>query len=535
MKVTLITPTPPDLSAFGVRSLSAYLRSKGVDTNVIFLPGSIGHLKEGNQFTYRSPAHVVDRIVDICKGSDVIGVSFMTSYFDRALQVTGDIKKTLPDIPLIWGGIHPSNKPEEALEYADMVCLGEGEEALLDVVTRISAGKEVAGSPGVWVKRDGSIIKSPLRNLIPSLDKIPHFDFSNSGHYVFDKKSGAIEVLDDELLKVHLPILPHFDDRYVKAFRTMTDRGCPHRCSYCNVSNIKEMYKSDESPYFRARSVESAVEELVQIKKRFPFVEAIQFFDDTFFARPLKNLEAFAKLYKEKVGLPFYCQASPNTLSEAKLAALIEAGLVYVEMGVQTGSDKIKKLYRRTESNEKIVEMTKVIARWVDKGALLSPDYHVIIDNPWETDDDTMDTVRLLYQIPKPYGLCISSLVFFPLTELYNKAVEEKVVENEMNEIYRKPFYLPPRRTYANFLIYLFTFQRFPKFLIGFLMNDRIVKRLSGMKLGFLLGIFYSIGETARLAAKGITALRRGDFWRITGYLRGVLLRDPLVAMGRKK
>lgn len=534
MKVTFITPTPPDLSAFGVRSLSAYLRAKGVETSLIFLPGSIGLLKEGGEFAYHYPEHVLDHIVDICKGSDIIGVSFMTNYFDRALQVTGNIKKALPDTPLIWGGIHPSSKPEEALEYADMVCLGEGEEALFDVVTRLAGGKDVAGAAGVWVKRGGSIIKSPLRNLIPSLDKIPNFDFSNNGHYVLDRKSGAIEVLDDELLKAHLPILPHFNGGFVKAFRTMTDRGCPHRCSYCNVSNIKEMYKADETPYFRARTVENAVAELVEIKKRFPFVEAVQFFDDTFFARPLKNLEVFAELYKEKVGLPFYCQASPNTLSEAKLAVLMGAGLVYVEMGVQTGSEKIKKLYRRSESNEKILNATRLISQWVDKGELLPPDYHVIIDNPWETDDDTMDTARLLYQIPKPYGLCISSLVFFPLTELYNKAVAEKVVEDEMKDIYRKPFYIPPRETYANFLIYLFTFQRFPKTLIRFLMSDGLVKRLSGKKLGFLLRAAYSIGEMARLMGKGIAALRRGDFWRISGYLRGLMLHDPLV-MGRKK
>ncbi|MBI4666703.1 MAG: B12-binding domain-containing radical SAM protein [Nitrospinae bacterium] len=534
MRATLIAPAPPDISAFGARSLSAYLRSNGYETRVIFLPGSIGLLKEGGDYVYSYNKETLSSIARLCEGSALVGVSFMTSYYDRALQITEYLKSALPGVPLIWGGIHPSSKPEEALRVADMVCVGEGEEPLLKLMRRIEAGEELAGVEGIWTKKNGAVVKTPLHPLVKALDDLPYFDFSNHEHYVLDRLSGQMEPLTDELFKHHLPLLPYFDGSLIRAFRTMTDRGCPHMCSYCNVTNIKQMYKDDNAAYFRSRSVENAMAELVAIKTRYPFVEAIQFFDDTFFARPLKQIESFAELYKEKVGLPFYCQASPNTLSEAKLSALVNAGLVYVEMGVQTGSDRIKKMYHRNESNEKILEATRLLKGYVENGKLMPPDYHVIIDNPWETEEDTLATARLLYDIPKPYGLCISSLVFFPQTELYNKALEDGIIEDEMKEIYRKPFYVPPKRTYMNFIIYLLTFQRFPKSLVKLLMSDGARSLFGGIRSGFLYGAFYAMGETARLAAKGLSALRRGDLGRIAAFLRKLVIHDPLVA-GRKQ
>jgi len=531
MQITFIAPTPPDISGFSVRALSSYLRSKGHKTKIVFLPGSIGLLREGGGFAYTYDRETLDQITELCKGSDLIGVSFMSNYFDRAVMVTQAIKKAL-SIPVIWGGIHPSCKPEECLEYADMVCVGEGEDALLELFGRMSRGEDIHGIPGLWSNRGGEIIKNGHRPLIQDLDTLPLFDFSNGDHYIYARDSRRIVPLTDDIFRKTLPVLPYFDGSLKTAFRTMTDRGCPHRCSYCNVSNIKEMYKDDKIPFLRARSVEYVIDELVNIKNRFPFVEVIQFFDDTFFARPLAQIEQFAALYKERVSLPFYCQASPTTLTEAKLESLVNAGLVYVEMGIQTGSKKIKELYHRPESNEKILEVTRLLHRY--RSRLMTPDYHIIIDNPWETTDDILETIRLLFNIPKPYGLCISSLVFFPGTELYNKAVSEGLIQNETRDIYRKPFYIPPSKTYPNFLIYLLTFQHFPKWILSPMISDRAVRFFSGFKLAPVYSLLYSFGEALRLLIKGSKAVMRGDWKRIGDFLRGLLSKDPGLA-GRKQ
>ncbi|MFP5259356.1 MAG: B12-binding domain-containing radical SAM protein, partial [Acidobacteriota bacterium] len=271
--------------------------------------------------------------------------------------------------------------------------------------------------------------------------------------------------------------------------------------------------------------------ELRQITARYPFIEAVQLFDDTFFSRRLDWLRAFAVAYKKDIGLPLYCQASPTTLAADKLDVLIEAGLCYVEMGIQTGSARMREMFGRPEDDATVIAGANLLSARRDK--LLPPDYHVIIDAPWETPEDLLDTVRLLARLPKPFGLAIASLVYFPETELYRRAMAEGRIHHEETEIYRRPFYIAPRRSYPAFLLYLLTFQHIPARVYAALLAPGTVRLLSRLNPVWLYKLAYLVGEALRLATKGVTALRRGDLGRITAFIRRTLRHDPTVA-GRK-
>ena len=139
-KITLFSPTPPDLSAFGVRSLQASLKAAGHDVRLVLFPGSIGLLQEDGSFVYRYPNRIVDEALELAAGSDLVGVSFFTNYFDRAVQLTAAVRDRLR-IPVIWGGIHATVRPGEALEHADFVCRGEGETALDELLVALAGGR----------------------------------------------------------------------------------------------------------------------------------------------------------------------------------------------------------------------------------------------------------------------------------------------------------------------------------------------------------------------------------------------------------
>ena len=519
MKITFITPTPPDISSFGVRSLSAYLKQKGYKTEIIFLPGGIESLSDSGDFSYHYDRKVLGQIADICKGSGLIGISFMTYYFDRGVELTRFIKEEM-GIPVIWGGIHPTLRPEEGLEYADMVCVGEGEEMLLQLVQTIERGGSYGNIKGLWFKDNGTIVRNGVCPIIEDLDRLPFFDYDLTGHYIYDIEKKGISPLDMNLLKKTMPLLPYFNNKFYITYRTMTDRGCPHNCTYCNVTELARMYRENKGRYFRARSINNVLEELVTTKKKYPFIQAIQFFDDTFFVRTPTEIKEFSNLYKENISLPFYCQGSPNTITEEKIEYLVDAGMVFVEMGIQSGSQKIKKMYRRTESNERIIETTRLISKY--RNRLFPPDYHIIIDNPWETDDDLLETLKLLLKIPKPYGLCIASLSFFPGTELYNKAKGEGLIKDEKKEIYRRPFLLMPAYKYLNLLIYLLSFRRFPKWIIRLLGNEKIVKFVSKRDLRPVYKLTYKLIKALEILFKGLNALFTGDFKRIQRYFHKV-------------
>jgi radical SAM superfamily enzyme YgiQ (UPF0313 family) len=528
--LTLLSPTPPDLSAFGVRSLQASLKAAGHTVRLVLFPGSIGLLQEDGSFVYRYPQCVVDQALALAAGSDLVGVSFFTNYFDRADQLTRAVRERL-GIPVVWGGIHATIRPEEALDHADFVCRGEGETALDELLAALAGGGPADAIPGVWTRRDGRIVDNGLRPLIADLDTLPFFDFTGVDQYVHTPENDRIVPLSADILARVLPRVPYRRGRLLRVYRTMTDRGCPHGCAYCNVPTVKALFAGGSTPYFRNRSVPHVMAELRAITARYPFIEGIQLFDDTFFSRRMDWLAAFAASYKKDIGLPFFCQASPTTLSAEKLDLLIDAGLCYVEMGIQTGSPKIRKLFGRPESDARVLAGANLLhAR---RGKLLTPDYHVIIDSPWESEEDLLDTVRLLAQLPKPFGLAIASLIYFPDTALYRLARAEGRIHDEETEIYRRPFYIPPRRNYPSFLLYLLTFQHIPRGVYRLLLSPRVVAFFARHNPTHFYRLAYAAGEGLRLAAKGVAALAGGDFGRITGYFKRLVLRDP-VAAGRK-
>lgn len=507
MKITLITPTPPDISAFGVRGLASYLREAGHHTQIIFLPGGIEDLSHDTEYIYQYPAHIIKQIVELCRDSQLIGLSFMTLYFDRAVQVTNLLKKELKT-PIVWGGIHPTLKPEEALQYADIVCLGEGEEALAELADKMEQDKDYHQIKNLWFA--GNDHRNPSRPEIKDLDQLPYWDFKLDDHYIYHRDKDAVVGMNDELLARYLPRLADLDDKLLVAYRTMSSRGCPHRCSYC---------ASSAQGNLRRRSVEHVIEELVLIRQRFPFIGLINFFDDTFFAASEEYFRQLAISYKEKIGLPFYAQCSPTTISKKKMDYLVDAGLIFTEMGIQTGSDRIKKMYRRTVSNQKILEAAKLIAQYQDR--MRTPDYHIILDNPWETSEDTLETLKVIIDLPRPFGLCISSLILFPGTELYHKAKAEKLIKDEINEIYRKPF-LEPKGNYLNYLIYLAGDCHAPSWLLRLLSRPFLVKLFQRETHSPVYELLYHITRQIRLVFKGIYALLTGDFERIIVHLRRV-------------
>ena len=88
------------------------------------------------------------------------------------------LKKEI-NVPIVLGGMHPTLKPEECLEYVDYICILEGEEPALELVKRLEKKKRTDNIPNIWIKKNGKIIKNKLRPLIEDLDSSPFpcFDF----------------------------------------------------------------------------------------------------------------------------------------------------------------------------------------------------------------------------------------------------------------------------------------------------------------------------------------------------------------------
>jgi len=281
MKVTLISPYP-DIKSFGIRTLSACLKREGHDVQLIFLL---------RPFTKRYEDKTLDEVVKISSGAALVGISLMTNFFDNAVQLTQRLRKGL-DVPILWGGIHPTIRPQECLDYADMVCIGEGEEAVTELVRKMEGGQGYHDVHGIWSRENGNITTNKMRPLIRDLDSIPFPDYDYETHYVLD--GNDIRTMDEGLFKKHT----------LGVYTAMPSRGCPFGCSYCCNNTLNKMYPG-QNP-LRKRSVNNIIEELMQVKVRLPTIRRVLFEDDAFLIYSAEEIGEFSEKYKENIELPLF-------------------------------------------------------------------------------------------------------------------------------------------------------------------------------------------------------------------------------------
>lgn len=438
MKMTIIT-LQEDINAYGVRCLSSALRARGHETRLVFLgkmSRSQGNVTLWSQDALDYGPRALEQLVDLCADSDLIGFSLMTLYFKDTARIS-DLLRARLNKPIVWGGIHPTSCPEECLSHADILCLGEAEETIVDVAERFDSLESV---PGLWFKRDGGTVRTPRRLPPEDLDALPHPDNSCVEHYVHH--DGEIRPLTREL----------FVSRLGGHYMTINARGCPLRCTYCCNSLLGAKFKWTS---VRAKSVPRIIDELKEVTAAYPEIDGIKFSDDAFGDLPLEYICEFSGAYGREIGLPLGIPGfSPMNLTEEKLTPLIDAGLVYIRLGIQSGSARVRKLYGRPDTNAQIVNAVLLVNKYRDRIRRFKLD--VITDNPWETEEDVIETIRLLLQLPKPYVLALFSLTFLPATPLYHKAKREGLLSDEDGMVYRKHFYGVDRRSALNRILALF-------------------------------------------------------------------------------
>jgi radical SAM superfamily enzyme YgiQ (UPF0313 family) len=495
-RVVLLSPYP-DITAFGVRAISSYLRENGVETRLIFLPDPLGDALADQPERY--PQSVMDALVPLCADADLIGISLMSNYVDNAVQISRELRGRV-SAPVLWGGVHATIRPAECLETADMVCVGDGEEAILDVCRALGSGAPVTDIPNIRTRRpDGSLTENPVRPLTQNLDTLPPPDWSHIEHYIWD--DGAIVAMTPEVTQRFLAAGTVSRLLGKVGYQTLTGRGCPHRCTYCVNDAVKALYGA--TGYLRWRSVEHVLAELETARRIMPFIGYIWLSDDAFFARPLDQIREFCRQYKARIGLPFSCLGSPATITRDKMDALVDAGLIYLQMGVQTGSKRIQELFnRRAMGNDVMLAAMRVINAYKDR--MSPPNYDFILDTPYETMADRLESVRFITQIPKPFRLQPFSLVLYPGTKLHAMATADGHITDERRQVYTKS-YAMRQPDYVNLLIVLAKGGRFPAPLLKALASNAVAGILGHKALSPLWRLAFAVlGPTRRLLKRAL-------------------------------
>jgi radical SAM superfamily enzyme YgiQ (UPF0313 family) len=447
----------------GLKYIAANLLDNGHDVRILYLPGYLEPTLD--------PA-IEDFIRDY--NPDLIGISLMSIEFYPSKNLTLLLRDKF-QIPLMWGGVHVTTKPYDCLEYADYICIGEGERAVVSLLDHLNdMGKDVIPQiPGIWVRLNKEIIKQPNSTPEKNLDRLPHQEYLPDYYYGFHRKKIYNFAKKPSLFRKYA--------LYGGTYHMMlTTRGCPFNCGYCANALLAKVYGRK----VRERSVENCIEELISVKKD-PHVLYINFQDDCFFVHNEEWIKSFCKEYKKKINLPFMVRAIPTMLDRKKLFLLKDAGLCLVIMGVQTGSDHVNlDIYDRKIHFTSVRQAAQIISEFH-----VLPYYEMIVDNPYETEDDVIESIDSMTGLKKPYTISLAHLTFFPGTPITQKALNDKIIDPEAY-LYR--YMVKIDYTYLNKLLYITPY--LPRFFIKYLNKPEALRKNIHMILTNCL--FFSVKRT---------------------------------------
>lgn len=264
--------------------------------------------------------------------------------------------------------MHPTLCPEEVLgnEFVDIVCVGEGDDALPELCDAIEKGEDYSHIKNMWVKQGGIIVKNPQRQFV-DLDKLPVPDWT-----LFDRR--------------HL-FRPFEGEIYTGGF-FVTSRGCPGKCTYCVNESLQKICK-DCGSYFRRMNPKKIAEQVRKLKERYG-ATWFKFGDDTFLLHTISEFEELRNLIKP-LDIQFGCSVRPDTVTEKKVELLKDMGCVAMSVGIETGNEDL----RRNQLNRQISnQQIENALNWISAADIRISTFN-LLGIPNETRENVYETIRL--------------------------------------------------------------------------------------------------------------------------------------------
>jgi anaerobic magnesium-protoporphyrin IX monomethyl ester cyclase len=383
MKVLFLYPIPPPhLQEIGfqqgIASMSSVLKKHGHETRLEALYDLDEEWLEEAVADYQP---------------DVVGLSVTHNQFGLASAASEALRRH-GDFPIIMGGVHPCLCPDQciAADGVTAICLGEGEMTLLELVQKMARGEDWSGIEGLWVNRNGEVIRNPVRPWVDDLDSLP-----NPDRELFDR-CGIM--------------------RRKERLEVICSRGCDFGCSNCFHHGWRRRF-GPRRGYVRHRSPERVLQEIREGLEQRPSARIVQFHDADLLSDP-SWFESFAPQYARDVGLPFACNIRATSMTREAAALLRAANCSRLHIGVESGSELIRnKVLRKKVNNEELLRAFS-LAR---EGGIFTLAFNMI-GLPYETPKTIRQTIRLNRKL-RANVVFASVFLPFPGTDLYDLCQKE--------------------------------------------------------------------------------------------------------------
>ncbi len=383
-KILLLNPACLDDRAFG--------EDAGIVPIGLYTMGAV-LIEAGFNVKIINLAEIKDHRVDVFTGfvakerPDMIGFSVNNPNRWNAVECARAAKQIRPELPIVFGGPAPTFLADHlfaACPALDFIVVGEGEITFLELAKELGKGEtaDFERIKGIVYKQGDSLVRTSPRLPIASLDTLVH------------------------------------PSKYFSYHHVSMSRGCPGKCTFCGSPRF---WPTGEVRFHSPQWFADEIQALVHRGVHHFYV-----CDDTFTMDKPRVMEFCRLITDRKLDITWNAISRVDAVDPDILFSMRKAGCIQLSFGVESGSEKIRRILGKPISREKIISAFSLTASY---GIL--PRAYFIYGSPGETDITIQESCDLLDEI-KPLAAIFYILVIFPGTHLYQSAVQKGLVTDRI-------------------------------------------------------------------------------------------------------
>ncbi len=376
-KVLLIYPTLISEAPITLAMLASVMQKEGFTVSALVN-------------TFRRPLGINDYVSAAKEfGADVVGIRMLTYNVLNTYKIINALKRE--GLTVLVGGPHATDRPEEVINYgADIVIRNEGEDILRDICQywngRDGLSLETIG--GITYRDvNGKICSTATRPILRDLAELPPPD---------------LDVFDIDLFRQ--------SDGLIKGFhRIYTSRGCPGRCTYCDLNVFGQK--------LRFWPVSAVIDEIKNRIEKYG-ITSFTIVDDCFTVSHKRVYEFCEQISKVSPKVVWRVNSRANLVNRQMLQAMKEAGCHLIIFGLESGDPETLRKVKKDVKLEDNINAPIIAAE-----AGMQVHANLMTGFPWETVESVNNNVKLIHEIRDAVYLyqVSGSLIPFPGAEIYNQ------------------------------------------------------------------------------------------------------------------
>lgn len=323
----------------------------------------------------------------------LVGLSCYTGpMIYQTIDVAKKIRTINPQIPIVWGGIHPTIAPETTAkhELVDVCVKGDGEETITELAKKFQNNEPIDEVLGIYFKKNETVMHTADR---------PVYDLNKIGILPYD-------LVDTK----------NYD---IKEFSMNMTRGCPYKCIFCY--NL-----AFDNQRFRGKDALGVVDEIEYVMKRWN-PEIIMFVEDNTFTNKKRMEDICREVIKRGLKIKWMSSTRADYIArhtDEYMQLLKDSGCVMLTFGAESGSQRMLDEMQKHLKVEDTIKAVEKLKKFDIKGRI-----SFVYGLPGETKEETLMTVNLIKKLKQIHPKLIVNGMFIatmypntPLAELAKQA-----------------------------------------------------------------------------------------------------------------